>query len=624
MLKLSQIRSLVLIALLAGAGLTISASLSCKTEAAAALGILYVVNSTGNGYLVGPSDVCDDGSGNCTLRAAIEASNSHFGTDGIRFNIPTTDPGYSGGKWTINLPSALPAVTDSVNISGPTASQLTIRDTGGSYSILNITTTSTVNLSGVTIDNGGFVLRGGGIDHENGGTLNVSDCVFSNNGGDEGGAINSAGDLTVSNCLFSANDSATGGAIENVGTATVATCTFTGNSAGGFGGGAIYNSGTLTVSNSTISGNMAPGSSSDGGGIYNSGTLTVANSTLSGNSAFSSGGGISSSNGVVNVTNCTIAANSASVGGGVGNSAVSFNIKSTIIASNTAASATNPQDVYGTFASQGFNLIGKTDGSFGFNAATDRTGTLAAPLDPGFDPKGLKDNGGPTHTIALIATSPAIDGGSGTGLTGVLTTDQRGVGYKRTINKSAANADDGTDIGAFEFGAQIKAVSRKTHGSAGPFDLTLPLSGKVAVECRKGTTQKMIITFPNPVTVGSVTVTPDPAAAGATASVSSYVVNGSVVTVNLSGVSNRQIAVINLFDVSDGTNNGEVHVPFGLLIGDVSGNGSVTSNDVSTTQSKVGQPVTKTTFREDVTLDGSISSADVQLVTSKKGMVLPP
>ena len=134
----------------------------------------------------------------------------------------------------------------------------------------------------------------------------------------------------------------------------------------------------------------------------------------------------------------------------------------------------------------------------------------------------------------------------------------------------------------------------------------------------------MIITFPSPVTVGSVTVTPDPAAAGATASVSSYVVSGSVVTVNLSGVSNRQIAVINLFDVSDGTNNGEVHVPFGLLIGDVSGNGSVTSNDVSTTQSKVGQPVTKTTFREDVTLDGSISSADVQLVTSKKGMVLPP
>src|SRR5437588_3212823 len=262
MLKLSQIRSLVLIALLAGAGLTISASLSRKTEAAAALGILYVVNSTGNGYLVGPSDVCDDGSGNCTLRAAIEASNSHFGTDGIRFNIPTADPGYSGGKWTINLPSALPAVTDSVNISGPGASQLMVRrDIGGSYSILNITTTGTVNLSGVTIDNWGFVFRGGGIDHENGGTLNVSDCVFSNNGGDEGGAINSAGDLTVSNCLFSANDSATGGAIENVGTATVATCTFTGNSAGGFGGGAIYNSGTLTVSNSTISGYMAPGSS---------------------------------------------------------------------------------------------------------------------------------------------------------------------------------------------------------------------------------------------------------------------------------------------------------------------------------------------------------------------------
>ena len=130
------------------------------------------------------------------------------------------------------------------------------------------------------------------------------------------------------------------------------------------------------------------------------------------------------------------------------------NIKSTIVAGNlggTSGEDGQAPDVFGTFNSHGFNLIGRKDGSTGFTAATDKKGTIASPLNPKLDPKGLRNNGGPTQTVALVSGSPAIDKGSSVGLTGTLTTDQRG--FARTVDKSGvpnATGGDGTDIGAFE------------------------------------------------------------------------------------------------------------------------------------------------------------------------------
>src|SRR5205085_6702491 len=182
-----------------------------------------------------------------------------------------------------------------------------------------------------------------------------------------------------------------------------------------------------------------------------------------------------------------------------------------------------------------------------------------------------------------------------------------------------------------ELGAQIKAVSSKTHGAAGTFTINLPLFGPtLGVECRKGGASgifKVVLTFPSAVTVSDASVSSDPAAPGATAGVSSFSVSGSKVTVNLTGVSNAQTVVVNLSGVSNGTVSNDVSVPMGVLLGDTNGDGSVTStgssNDVTLTQSKVGHAVTKSTCREDVTLDGSINSQDVSLVTSKVGTSLP-
>ena len=76
------------------------------------------------------------------------------------------------------------------------------------------------------------------------------------------------------------------------------------------------------------------------------------------------------------------------------------------MAGNTATTA---PDVDGTFASQGDNLVGATNGSTGWTGS-DLTGTAASPLDPLLAPLG--NYGGPTETMALLPGSPAIGAGT--------------------------------------------------------------------------------------------------------------------------------------------------------------------------------------------------------------------
>src|SRR5437016_1576603 len=165
------------------------------------------------------------------------------------------------------------------------------------------------------------------------------------------------------------------------------------------------------------------------------------------------------------------------------------------------------------------------------------------------------------------------------------------------------------------------AFSRKTHGGAGTFDVPLPLSGNVGIECRSGgatSDYQMIINFATTVTVGSASVT------SGTASVTSFSVSGSQVTVNLTGVTNVQRITVTLFNVNDGTHMGNVPVSMGVLVGDVNGNAAVNASDVSLTKSQVGQPVAGSNFREDVNANGTISSTDVAQVKAKVGTALPP
>jgi N-acetylneuraminic acid mutarotase len=164
------------------------------------------------------------------------------------------------------------------------------------------------------------------------------------------------------------------------------------------------------------------------------------------------------------------------------------------------------------------------------------------------------------------------------------------------------------------------AFSRKIHGAVGTFDVPLPLTGDVGIECRSGgaaNDYQMIINFATTVTVGIASVT------SGTGSVSSFSVSGSQVTVNLTGVTNVQRITVTLINVNDGTHMGNVPISMGVLVGDVNGNAIVNASDVSLTKSQVGQPVTGSNFREDVNANGTISATDVALVKSTVGTALP-
>ena len=161
-------------------------------------------------------------------------------------------------------------------------------------------------------------------------------------------------------------------------------------------------------------------------------------------------------------------------------------------------------------------------------------------------------------------------------------------------------------------------VSRKTHGSAGTFDIDL-LPPAAGIECRSGGANgvfQVVITFPLPV---SITGNPKASITSGNGSVSNVTVSGNQVTVDLTGVSNAQRVAMTLNGASTGGGVGNVPISMGVLVGDTTANGAVNSSDIAQTQSQSGQPVGSSNFREDVTANGSINSSDIALVQSKSG-----
>jgi PQQ enzyme repeat len=162
--------------------------------------------------------------------------------------------------------------------------------------------------------------------------------------------------------------------------------------------------------------------------------------------------------------------------------------------------------------------------------------------------------------------------------------------------------------------ALSSTVSRKTHGAAGDFDISLP-----EVECRNGGVNgdySLVFTFTNNVTSGTASVD------GGTGTLSGApVFSGHNVTVNLTGVANAQDLAVSLNGVTDefGQTLASASATMSVLIGDTSGNGMVSSSDISQTKAAAGQPISGSNFREDVNASGGITSADISLVKAHSG-----
>jgi len=325
------------------------------------------------------------------LRYCIAQANAMPGDDSIVFLVTGV----------INLSSALQELRTNIQINGPGANLLTVRrNAGGDYRIFTVNSGATVLISSLTVANG-----------------SVSN--------DHGGGVLNRGTLTIMASNIAANRAggemyfdAYGGGIFNLGMLTVIDSTILGNSVFGgyfdgdywFGvGGGIANLGTLTIGNSTISGNRAWANygAASGGGIANEAVLTISHSTIAGNMAHDGPGG-----GILNTRGLTL------------------DVRNTIVAGNTVD--VGGPDLAGPLTSSGYNLIGNSRGGSGYDS------TDLLDVNPRLGP--LQDNGGPTHTHALLTGSPATDLGDNTGAPDF---DQRGVGFARIVNGTV-------DRGAYE------------------------------------------------------------------------------------------------------------------------------------------------------------------------------
>jgi len=169
------------------------------------------------------------------------------------------------------------------------------------------------------------------------------------------------------------------------------------------------------------------------------------------------------------------------------------------------------------------------------------------------------------------------------------------------------------------FNAPMTVVSRKTHGTAGTFDIDLPTSGPVGVECRTpgpSSTFTLVYTFSANVTLpGTATKTQGTGIVG----VPVIGPNANQVTVPVRSVTNAQQLIVNLSGVQAGSIFNNQIARMNVLLGDVNANLLVNSTDTSLVQAESGKPVTGSNFRTDVNGNGLINSTDTSVVQAQSG-----
>lgn len=160
------------------------------------------------------------------------------------------------------------------------------------------------------------------------------------------------------------------------------------------------------------------------------------------------------------------------------------------------------------------------------------------------------------------------------------------------------------------------AVSRLTHGSAGTFDVNLPLSGAPGIESRNvNGSYTIVLTFDRPVISGTATLAAGVGTVGALPTFS-----GNTATVQLSGVADRQTITVELDNVVGVTGLTEkVFVAMSVLVGDVNQNGAVTSEDIELIRVLSGNVANSGTFKRDLNVDGVVNSADITAVRRTEG-----
>lgn len=435
----------------------------------------------------------DTGTG--SLRQAVTDAEAAAGADNIIFNATLNG--------TISLLTALPDITQSLTVEGPTAANSAVTVSRAATAATNFRiftiTAGTVSISDLTIADGnvtGAPAEGGGI--RNAGTLTmtrctVRDCVATGDdnaagtgGAANGGGIFSNGALSLTDCMImeceahggastsgaAGGDTRGAGVHTGAGLLTVIRCRIehchsdggqgTGNGVGeaaalsiGAGGANIRDSDFHGNENRNFHAPSTSGSSvvvsgttlmlrtsvceSVGCGIVISTDTILRNVTVSGNVGVNNGG-VRVFSGTCSFEYCTITGNSG-VEGGI-STLTPLDITGCIVAGNSGSSP----DVSGSFLDGGFNLIGNVSGGSGFTVST-LVGSSFSPISAGLGPlKSFGDTQGHEPQFGSFAIN--------TGGPGAPFDDQRGA--NRALGGVA-------DIGAIEF-----LVNNAPSFTAGP------------------------------------------------------------------------------------------------------------------------------------------------------------
>ncbi|HOW71167.1 MAG TPA: dockerin type I repeat-containing protein [Phycisphaerae bacterium] len=170
--------------------------------------------------------------------------------------------------------------------------------------------------------------------------------------------------------------------------------------------------------------------------------------------------------------------------------------------------------------------------------------------------------------------------------------------------------------------AIVSAVSRKSHGNAGDFDIPVGLD-TTGTECRAGGVSRLIVLFDKDIQItgnpllGSVVVTTEQGTAIAPTGLSAQ---ESVLDIELPKTPSACELTVQFPGISSSegvTCTAALLIP--VLTGDVNQDTRVNVLDMAAIRIGLGQPVTAATFRADLNVDGRINVQDLAIARSMIG-----